>query len=222
MPVDLQIGVGAYTLQEIALFARMHPATVRRWFFGTNMGDPIVGGRDRGRFLTFLDFMQAVAVRNLRVECNVSLDAIRKALDYAKKEFGMEHPFAQQRVIFLEGKQILIQPPHMPAPIHAAGKQRGQHVLKPVLEPFLKDVGFDPSTGLASEYMVFPYKNRRVVMNPEVHFGQPFVDVAGITAQRLADAVVEEGGIEQAAQAFGVDVDDVAAAYHYIDTLRAA
>ncbi len=222
MPADLQIGAGAYTAQEIALFARMHPATVRRWFFGTNEGQPIVEGHDRGRFLTFLDFMQTVAVRNLRVECNVSLDAIRRALDYAKKEFGMEHPFAQRRVIFLEGKQILIQPTHLPVPMHAAGKERGQHVLKAVLEPFLKDVGFDQTTGLANEFMVFPYRDRRVLMNPEVHFGQPFVDRAGITAQRLADAVVEEGGIEQAAQAFGVDVDDVAAAYHYIDTLRAA
>jgi len=70
--------------------------------------------------------------------------------------------------------------------------------------------------------MAYQFKDRRVVMDPEIHFGQPFVDKVGITAARLAAAVDEENGKEAAAKAFDVTVDDVEAAARYIDSLQAA
>lgn len=217
------LGTGAYTVQEVACFARMHSVTVRRWFFGTNMGDPIVAeDQPVDRFLTFVDFIQALAVRNLRVNHHVSLPTIREALEYAKKQFDWDHPFATRHATYLDGKKIIIHPPGTPAPLHATGRGKGQQVMKPILEAYLHDVSFDPSTGLAEKYLAFQFKNARVLMEPTKHFGQPYVESAGITARRLAEAVEEEGGFEQAADAFGVNIDDVIASFRFIDDLKVA
>lgn len=94
--------------------------------------------------------------------------------------------------------------------------------MKPVLEPYLKDVSFNPETGLAEAFTPYQFKDRAIRMDPSIHFGQPFVQSVGITAERLASAVDEEGGIDAAADAFAVQRDDVEVAVRYIDSLQVA
>lgn len=189
------------------------------------MGKAIVEGKDKAQFLTFLDFMQALAVRNLRVKHNVHLDKIREAIAYAEKEFKMSHPFARPHATYLDGRAIAIVPPEQAVDthaVHATGRLKGQHVMKKIVEPYLQDVSFNPNTGLAEEFTPYRFGDRKIRMNPEIHFGQPFVDGVGITAERLAAAVDEEGSIDAAADAFGVEKQDVEAAFHYIDSLQVA
>ena len=220
--MDVPLGTGAYTVNELACFARMHVVTARRWFSGNSMGKSIMPGENPKRYLTFLDFVQALAVRNLRVNHHVGLPTIREALQYAKAEFGLEYPFARKHRTFLDGKQIIIRPEGQPAPVQASGRAKGQHVMKPILETYLLDTSFDPETGLARHYLAYQFKESRVVMDPHVQFGQPYVESAGISARRLADAVQEEGGFDAAAAAFGIEIDDVIAAHRFIDELQVA
>ena len=222
LTTDVPLGTGAYTVNEVACFARMHAVTARRWFFSNNMGKAIVPDENPSKFLTFLDFVQALAVRNLRVNHHVALATIREAIFYAKKEFDLDHPFARRHHTYLDGRQILIRPETAPAPLHATGRAKGQHVMKPILETYLVDISFDPDSGLANRYLAYQFKDRRVLMDPDVQFGQPYVESVGISARRLADAVQEEGGFDAAAAAFGVHVDDVVAAHRFIDELQVA
>ena len=134
----------------------------------------------------------------------------------------MTHPFARPHATWLDGKSIAILPPEREVAIHATGRNKGQHVMTRVLEPYLKDVSFNPETGLAERFTAYQFKDRVIKMDPEIHFGQPFVETVGITAERLAAAVDEEGSIEAAALAFGVAGEDVEAATHYIDSLQLA
>lgn len=220
---DIPLGTGAYTVSEVACFARMHSGTVRRWFFSNHMGKAIVAdAKQADRFLNFFDFVQALAVRNLRINHHVALSTIREALQYAKDEFNMDHPFARRHKTYLDGRQIVIRPDNSPAPVQASGRTKGQHVMKPILEAYLLDISFDAETGLAKRYLAYQFKASRVVMDPDVQFGQPYVESAGISARRLADAVQEEGGFDAAAMAFGVSVDDVVAAHRFIDELQVA
>jgi uncharacterized protein (DUF433 family) len=222
LTTDVPLGTGAYTVNEVACFARMHSVTVRRWFSGNNMGKAIMPDDSPKGFLTFIDFVQALAVRNLRVNHHVALSTIRESLQYAKKEFGLDHPFARRHLTYLDGRQILIRPDTAPIALQATGRGKGQHVMKPILETYLLDISFDPDSGLAKRYLAYQFKDRRVLMDPDVQFGQPYVESAGISARRLAEAVQEEGGFVAAAEAFGVDIDDVVTAHRFIDELRVA
>lgn len=220
--IEVPIGTGAYSVNEIAWLARMHPATARRWFFGTNMGRPIVLDKTKEKYLGFLDYIQALAVRNLRVNHQIPLSNIREAITYAKEEFEMDHPFARQHETFLEGKSVVIQPMGMDNPVVASGRSKGQQLIRKVAESYLRFVEFEEGSGIAKRYLAYQLKDRRIWIDPEVNFGQPYLESVGISAARLADAVLEEGDFESAAHAFGVQVDDVTAAYRFVDELKVA
>jgi uncharacterized protein (DUF433 family) len=222
MNTDIQFGKGAYTLKELALFARLNPQTAHRWFLGAEAGRAVIPEGEKVRFFSFLDFVQALAVRELRVKHDVSLPKIREALDYAKSAFGMAYPLAQRSSMFLCGGKLLIQPPDRDNPVQATGKAKGQHEFRKILAPYLTAVSFDPESGYAATYLAYTHKNENIVFDPSVQFGQPVVQGTSLTAARLAAAIEEEGGVEAAAEAMGVTTDQVTAAWQYVDTLRAA
>ncbi len=60
----------------------------------------------------------------------------------------------------------------------------------------------------------------KIVLNPHRRFGEPIVDPGGYTAETLWHATNIEGGIEAAAEAFGVTLDEVRLANRYFDVIR--
>src|SRR5208337_5526414 len=96
-------GAGLYTLGEVAKYARIHPITVSRWFKGDNYCKKVFSLED-SKVITFLDFVQVLAVRNLRVHYRVKLQKIREAVDRASQEFGIDFPFARKHTTFLFDK----------------------------------------------------------------------------------------------------------------------
>ena len=85
---------------------------------------------------------------------------------------------------------------------------------------FLDDLQFDPATGLASLFEPITHKGARIVLDPRRLFGEPVVEPSGYTARTLWDATNTEGGIEEAAEAYGVGRDEVEAANLYYGSLR--
>jgi hypothetical protein len=86
-------GNGLYTVKEAARYARTTTATVSRWVYGSPAGDrvfPSVPADEK--FISFVDFVQVLAVRNLRFHYGVSLQKIRDALDAAEKRIVIEYP----------------------------------------------------------------------------------------------------------------------------------
>src|SRR5665213_3736375 len=89
-------GTGLYTLGEAAKYARMPQVTLVRWFKGDNYCERVVPLED-SKAVTFLDFVQALAIRNLRFnykKYKISLQDIRDAIERSTKEYGITHPFA--------------------------------------------------------------------------------------------------------------------------------
>ena len=79
-PELLTAGTGLYTLPEAALYSRLHPAVLGRWLFGNKSGGRVLSPQiadDEQRAVTFLDFVQALAVRSIRQQHRLSLDKIR-------------------------------------------------------------------------------------------------------------------------------------------------
>ena len=96
---------GLYTLGEAAKYARMQPVTLTRWFKGDDYCARVLPLED-AKIITFLDFVQALAIRNLRVIYKVKLQDIRDAVNRATDEFGITHPFAYKHTTFLFEKKI--------------------------------------------------------------------------------------------------------------------
>jgi uncharacterized protein (DUF433 family) len=216
------VGLGMYTPAEAAMYARVSTQLITRWIHGSAAGGAAIRAQmmdDAEKTVTFLDLMQAMAIRAIRSQQEASLHAIREAVDFADRH-GVTYPFARRHTTYLLGNKILIDVPDSGL-VEASGKQRGQQTMKKIVEVYMKDVGFKPD-GLAATYTAFEDNGIRIVMHPGYKFGEPVVEPSGHTAWTLWEAVHAEGGIEEAAGAFDVSEQEVRVAYRYIDSIRPA
>ena len=89
-----------------------------------------------------------------------------------------------------------------------------------VVEMFLQDLHFDPRTGMATQYSPMSEGHARILLDPHRRFGEPIVDPGGYTAETLWAAKKIEGGIEAAAEAYGITVGEVSLADQYFRSLQ--
>ena len=229
-----KLGIGIYSPAEAAFYARVSRRIMTRWVFGDAQGKPVIDRQLRDsteKVVTFLDFVQTLAVREVRNRHGIPLQRIRQGVDVARQRYGVEYPLACRHTIYLfsdqkgEGHgQIVIRrhddndqiEDHF---VQLTGRDRRNLLMRPVVEMFLQDLQFDPKTGLASLYSPMSKDGASIVLDPRRRFGEPIVDPGGYTAETLWDATNTEGGIEAAAEAYGVTVGEVRLANRYFDTL---
>ena len=232
-----KLGIGIYTPAEAAFYARVSRRIMTRWVFGDIRGKPVIDRQlrdssDSEKVVTFLDFVQTLAVREVRNRHGLPLQRIRQGVDEARRRYGIDYPLACRHTIYLFSDQkgqghghIVIRRPDDNDPIEdqyiqLTGREKGNLLMRTVVEMFLSDLQFDPKTGLASQYSPMSENGASIVLNPHRRFGEPIVDPGGYTAETLWDATNIEGGIEAAAEAYGVTVAEVMLANKYFDTLQ--
>ncbi len=213
------LGIGYYTPAEAALYSRVPMMTLSRWLYGNNIGNSVLqperGAKERK--VSFLDFVQTLAIRNLRFKYGVPLQAIRRAIEKIENEYDIEYPFARKHTTYLLGKEILIEVENIGL-VQMTGRHHDQIMMQPIVEMYLKDLHFG-GDGLAHAYTAYKWQNFEITMNPKRRFGEPVLESCGYTAQTIHEAVLAEGSIEAAAVAYGVNVDEVEAAERYFDYL---
>ena len=212
-------GLGVYSVAEAARYARMPTATLNRWFFGTLSAAPMnrSGIEDeRNKRISFTDFVEALAIRSLRVDYGVPLQKIKEAIQNAREKHGIEHPFARKdhQTVLIDKDLHIFLKDLSDNPIGLTGKDLDQVSMKPCIEAYMKDLEYD-ADGMAHLYRAFAFKNQEVVMNPQIRFGAPVLENSGYTAETLWRAAVAEGSIEKAAELYEVPIEAVEAAYRY-------
>jgi uncharacterized protein (DUF433 family) len=217
---DNLLGVGLYSVEEIAFYARVSRRLASRWLAGADDREAVISPHLIGKekFVTFLDFVQMMAIREIRQAYDVSLKKIRRLLEIADAEQGIKYPFAQKGIAFLCGAELGLKLPNGTL-VEANGKHRRNALLKRVVLLYKDDLGYDLQ-GLANLYHAFQWNGCLVDMNPHIRFGEPIVTSCGYSAQSLYEAALAEGSIECAAKAYGVKKREVDAACRYFDHLN--
>ena len=235
------LGVGLYSTSDAALYARVSPQLLARWIYGTTKGTPVFDpqlGRSQERDVTFLDFVQALAIRRIRTERpGVSLQKIREAYNRARDEFREPYPFA------LKSTRIgLFGPPDKPKKqdiwicvgkdqgeakryFQLTGKKSGNQLIGEVVRTYTHRLVFDDTTQLARKYIAYPTgqpvgQADNIAMDPEVRFGEPFLESCGYTARTLYDAYQSEGTPERAAEMYGVTSEQITLVIEFFDYLK--
>lgn len=209
---------GVYTVPQAAYLARLHPTTLRRWIDTERVDTPAISRRlpdsPKG-VVSFVDFIQLLAVRAIRRKKKVSLPKIRAVVQEAEKR-GVEYPFARRHTIFLLGNDLALK--INDNLIWATGKDRDQQLMEPIVEPYLDDLGWD-SSGLANSFSPLTNGTSKIVLMPSQRLGAPVVDTCGYTVNALLEAVQSEGSIKNAAMMCEVEVDEIKLALRYDDSL---
>lgn len=236
---DHLVGVGLYTAEEAARYARISSRTMSRWVFGDNSGAPVIRSQLKSqgepeRFVTFLDFVQAMAVRSVRLrEKQFPLQKIRAACEAASDRFDLQFPLAaRDHRIYLFGPrdnlklcEMVIACGKDPAGdeqyLQLSGKKRGSYLLTQVVEPFMSQLVFGDSR-YAERFVAWSHNEQSIVMDPSTRLGEPYLPSCGYTALALWEAYLSEGGVEEAAKAYDVADSEVELACSYFDFLTGA
>jgi len=220
--LDAARDTGIYSIPEAARYAKMHPNSLRNWFAGGSDRAPLreteINSPDF-KAISFLDLIEAVAIRSFRLDYKVSFQKIREAVKNAKEKYKIEHPFAhkEHRTVLLGNDLHIFLPEDSDNPVQLTGKMVGQKSMKPCIEAYMKDLEFNVE-GMAQLYTAFRYKNQEVILTPKFHFGEPAIRENGYTAETLYRAAVAEGSLERVAELYEVSVDAVETAYRYCNT----
>jgi hypothetical protein len=212
---------GLYSPAEAAMYARISSSMANRWLFGTSRHQPALRRQmdcDGDKVVTFVDFVQMLTVRQIRTQQEISLQKIRQAVDYLDHK-GIDFPFARPHQLFIFDGDIVYLSADEDL-YFVSGKQRAQHLLKPIVEPHLERLSFDAS-GIASQYVARDECGIQITMKAGSRFGEPTLP-SGYTARTLWEATQVEGGYEPAAKAYGVPRKEVIAAFEYYDSLITA
>lgn len=232
-----KIGRGIYSASEAALYARVRTQLLNRWIYHPERSVIKSDYGDEDRTISFLTFVEALAIRDITTNHGVSLQLVRKAHEFAKAEYDVKHPFAMKHRTFLyteqgeglgnakrrlkERKELVIKLDG-DRYVQVTGKERGNQMIAQLSELFMRDLTYDPDTDEACAYRPLTIGERSVLMDPDRRAGEPIVESCGYSAMTLYDAYHAEGGIANAARAYGVEEDEIALAIRYLDFLRPA
>jgi hypothetical protein len=210
---------GLYTLREVSIFARIPLTTLRYWFIGDKRHAPVRNAIVEGggmAYLTFQDFVEAVAIRHLRTRYGLPLPKIRGAVIEAKNFYGVEYPFTDKtRRVTTDQRELHILTSKTANPIQLSGKNRRQVSFREVVTTFMEHLAFDEYGNY--EYIAADYGDQKIVLNPRVMFGSPRAGKSPYGAITLWRAKKVEGDVETVARIYEVSEGAVLASCRYCD-----
>ena len=213
----------AYPLAEAARYVRIAAATLRSWVVGRPY--PKAGGvahfrpllilPDRNKpVLAFNNLVEAHILRALRTEHGVSIQAVRKALDYAERELGIRRLLLRRELRTNGGELLLDRYGEL---INLT--RSGQLAMKKLLEAHLHRVVWD-----ADDFprRLFPFVHnesveapRNIAIDPLVAFGRPVVMKRGVTTGAIAARIDAGEDVEEIAADYNLEPRDVEEAVLY-------
>lgn len=205
------LGLGVYDLRECARLTGLDPKRVRRWFVpppSEATRRPILTPdypRVRGdTAISFLDMIDVFVFGNLRKH-NVPLQTLRKVYARLQRDYKQKHPFAYSRLA-TDGVEVFLRVPDMDGKDQLVEILTKQMVFPEIIEPFLKQLDYDPDTHLARLWRI----GDGVLLNPGISLGKPVVDGVFVKTEVLAAAYhANKKDADAVARWYNVAPDDV-------------
>lgn len=207
----------SYRFKEASHYLRIPVATIRAWTLGQDYSvgqakkrfRPIVKlpGNDPKQ-LSFLNLCEIHILDAIRKEHEISLQKIRKSLEYLEKDLKIERPLINAKFL-TDGVSLFISKYGELLDI----TQHGQFAMKTMLEAYLKRIEYDEK-GTASR--IFPFTRKRdlneprvVVIDPFVSFGRPVLAGTGIATAVIAERYKAGESIEALARDYGRNGEEI-------------
>ena len=215
-----------YTTGEAARYLRIPASTVRAWISGRSfpttegkkLSPPVIRIPNREGIyrLSLNNLVELYVLRTLRTQHAVRLQDIRRALDYAERELGIERLFIHPQLkttggdLFIERYGQLI-----------SLNRSGQVALKEVLKNALERIEWEGSLP-ARLFLSVPTREERksICVDPRIHYGRP--SVGGVETRVIAARVDAGEDPRELAEDYGLPFDEIMDALVFENTLARA
>jgi uncharacterized protein (DUF433 family) len=220
---DSRFDLGLYSIPEAARFARVPSRTVWNWVHGYQYG---VGERrirakpvlrhtptDGGSSLSFVNLTELLALSGFR-QLGVSMQKVRRALEYVKKEMEIEHPLATQRILS-DGAELFweYQERHPDEIILVNIVRGGQRTFPEAVIRYLREIEW-AKDHVASRWWpgaAGPGVGK-IVVDPRRAFGSPVVAGTGIRTEDVFLRFTAGEPLSDLADDYGLTLDQTEAA----------
>ena len=183
----------AYTFLAAARCLAMPQATLRYWVHGRTsqrgqrvVSEPLIGApAGVSNLISFNNLVEAHVLRALRTKDGIRMAAVRRAIDYAEKDLGIQRLLLSDELrtsgqdFFLDRLSELI-----------TLSRSGQLAMRKMLQMYLQRVDRD---GDALPYRLYPLRpawsgeKKPIVIDPRISFGRPTVAGSGVSTAALVD-----------------------------------
>jgi uncharacterized protein (DUF433 family) len=223
--LDVRFTVPLYTMAAASRFLHVKRTTFETWAKGyvrrppgrrLVKGSPLVTRitpeRSHARSVPFIGLSEGMVLAAFRQR--VSLQRIRPALDVLKKEFGIEHALASQRLYF-DGAEFLWDLAHTES-IEPSVRQQvrelvrvrdGQGVFHQVVEDYLERITYE--SAYAQRIRLPEYEIAEVLADPRRAFGQPYFAKSGVLLEDVLGRKAAGEEIESIADDYSLPIGEV-------------
>jgi len=221
------IGAGVYTIPDAGKILGIPLHRMRRWLGGylkdaervLPLGELQSWGQGQERGFNFYTLIELFSVFQFR-EHGVALKTIREARAELSDRLNSHYPFAHQGVVS-DGKRLLyeLQEGTPEAMLELGGT--GQTAFREIMEPFCHRLDFHTSTRLAERYWPNGRKSS-VVVDPHHSFGRPSISGTNIATESINSLLSAGESVEDVAEMYGLEVNQVQEAKEFEHQLAAA
>lgn len=204
----------AYRVNEAARYARTSAQTVNNWqHFGSNRPG-VIGSRDTGAALSYLQLIELGVVAAMR-KAGVSLSKIRQAREYLSDQLGSDFPFAQYK-FKTDGKKLFMAYDQIMGPRDKdkllSLNEFGQLAWNEVIGQRLREFEYDADIGTVLRWRVGG-EGSPIRIDPRIAFGAP--QVSGVPTRVLRERWRSGENVDDIADDYDLDGREVTAALRF-------
>jgi uncharacterized protein (DUF433 family) len=202
--------VPRYGVGEAAHYLRLPPATLKTWVHGRadangHKAAAVIELPKGSALLSFQNLVEAHVLSAIRREHGVSLQRVRKALNFVRRKLHQANPLVTAK-FQTDGVDLFVE--EIGKLINAS--QDGQTAMAEALRTSLERVEHD-SDGLAAR--LYPFirggggDTRNILVDPTVSFGRPVVAKSGVPVSLVVGRFRAGETIESIADDYRIPVE---------------
>ena len=209
------LGIGLYTIPDLANILKLDRTLVRRWLheywgnkFDTTGANSASWGKGRDKTIHFFTLIEFYVFYQLRAQ-GVSAQNIVKSHEIIRQELNISFPFANS-IILTDGKKIFYT---IDGELIINADKSKQINFKSIIEEFCHKIDFDKDK-LALRYWPLG-KEKNVVVDPHHQLGQPTIKNTNILAETLYNMYTSGEKIGFISSLYDVSENDVKASVEF-------
>lgn len=219
---DPRFDAGLYSVPEAAHLSRLPRQTVRNWVLGYRypaggrmvQAKPVIRARREPEpSLSFINLIETIALSGFR-QASVSMQRVRRALDYASGHMKIEHVLASERILtdgidlFWEYQEKQPGDPHL-----VNISQGGQRAFPEAVMRYLHEIEWGKDLFAARWWPDSPApREGPVVVDPKRAFGAPVLAGTGIRAEDVFHRFSAGEPMKELTDDYGLTIEQVEAA----------
>lgn len=215
------VGVGLYTPTEAGRLIGVASSKIIRWLRGHSVGQrsyeplwtPQVDLADGSVYLGFRDLIEARAANEF-IRAGLSPQAVRKAIDLARQEIGVDRPLSTT-VFMTDGRTIFLEQVGTDGETRLLDLFKGQFAFSKIMQRSLRGIEFD---GIEPMRWRPLGQAGGVIVDPERAFGQPINEESGVPTSVLKAAFDTCRDLDAVARDWEVPVKAVRQAIAFEDS----